>query len=106
LGGHAAAAAAHSAVDGHALASRAAISHADAMHATHLAGTKLSEAEHTTSKNPSMDHHRCYPYRCEPNYGNRINQQLIPACVPGADWNNRTLFDCNGPTKTLAGHKS
>jgi len=107
LSGRAAAATARSVVDGHELSSHGHISPTDAMHATHLAADKSAEGEHTTSKHPSMDHHRCYPYyRCEPDYGAKFNQQLIPACVPDADLKNRwSLFDCNGPTKSHPGHK-
>jgi hypothetical protein len=100
LSGGAAMAAAHGAVDGHALASHAAISHPDAMHATHLTGGKLSEGEHTTSKLPSMDHHHLY--RREPKY----EHQYFLSCIPGPVTQNMAFFDCNTPTKTLSGHRS
>ncbi len=103
LGGRAAAAAAHSGVDGHELSSRAGISHTDAMHATHLAGGKLSEGERTTSKHPSMDHHH-HPYRREPHYA--TNRLKFPSCIPAPETQMMPWFDCNRPTKSLAGHKS
>jgi hypothetical protein len=108
LGGGAAAATARSVAYGHELSSHGGIPHADAMHATHLPGVNHSEGEHTASKLPNMDHHnRCSSYRCEPNYRAPFNQQLIPACVPGVDMNNKwSWFDCNGPTKSQSGHKS
>jgi hypothetical protein len=98
LSGRAAAATARSGVYGHALSDRAGISRADAMHATHLAGDKHSEVERTSSKSPGMNHR--YPYRREPKYGAAGEQPSVAACVvPG--W-----FACNGPTKSLSGHKS
>jgi hypothetical protein len=103
LAGHAAAATAHSGGYGRALSDRAGISRADAMHATHLAGDKHSEVERTSPKSP-MDHHP--PYRREPGYGLARDQTFIPACMTAADRNNRSWFDCNGPTKSLSGHKS
>ena len=103
LAGHAAAATARSAVYGRALSDRAGISRAEAMHATHLAGDKHSEAERTSPKSP-MDHHH-HPYRREPHYGIAGDQTFIP-CMAVADRNNRSWFDCNGPTKRLSGHKS
>jgi hypothetical protein len=105
LGGRAAAATARSAVFGHDLSDRAGVSRADAMHATHLAGDKHSEVERTSSKSPSMDHHR-YPDRREPNYGIATDQGYTPACVAAADRNNKSWFDCHGPTKSFSGHKS
>jgi hypothetical protein len=104
LAGRAAAATARSGVYGHAMSDRAGISRADAMHATHLAGDKHSEVERTSSKS-LMDHHP-HPYRREPNYGVAGNQTFMPACMAAADRNNRSWFDCNGPTKSLSGHKS
>jgi hypothetical protein len=100
LTGRAAAATARSAVYGHDLSDRAGVSRANAMHATHRPGDKHSEVERTSSKSPSMHHHR-YPYRREPNYGVAVDRTYIPAC-----WNNRSWFDCDGPTKSLSGHKS
>ena len=108
LSGGAAAATARSVAYGHELLSHAGMSHTDAMHATHLPGVNHSEGEHTSSKLPSVDHHnRGCSYRCEPKYRAPFNQQLIPACVPDADMNNKwSCFDCNGPTKSQSGHKS
>ena len=106
LSGSAAAATARGAVGGHELTSHAGISRADAMHATHLAGSKHSEGEHTTSKSPGVDHHYRHPYRREPNYGDQIDLPMGLECVPAADLNKRSWFDCNGPTKRLPGHKS
>jgi hypothetical protein len=108
LSGGAAAATARSVAYGHELSSHGGISHTDAMHATHLPSVNHSEGEHTSSKLPSMDHHNgCYSNRCEPKYRAPFNQQLIPACVPSTDMNNRwSWFDCNGPTKSQSGHKS
>jgi len=103
LSGRAAAATARSGAYGHALSGRAGISRADAMHATHLAGDKHSEVERTSSKSP---HHHPYAYRREPNYGVAGDQTFIPTCMAAADRNNRSWFDCNGPTKSLSGHKS
>ena len=78
-------------------------SHTDAMHATHLAGDKHSEVEHTTSKSPGVDHH--HPYRRGPNYGVwEMPLYINPGCMP--DRNHRSWFDCNGPTKSLLEHKS
>ena len=105
LTGRAAAATARSGVYGHALSDRAGISRADAMHATHLAGDKHSEVERTSSKSPIMDHHP-YPYRREPNHGVAGDQTSMPTCMAAAARNNRSWFDCNGPTKSLSGHKS
>jgi hypothetical protein len=105
LSGRAAAATARSGVYGHDLSDRAGISRADATHATHLAGDKHSEVERTSSKSSSMDHHR-HPYRREPNYGVAGDQSYIPICMAAADRNNRSWFDCNGPTKSLSRHKS
>ena len=105
LTGRAAAATARSGAYGHDLSDRAGISRADAMHATHLAGDKHSEVERTSSKSPIMDH-RHNPYRREPNYGVAGDQTYIPTCMAAADRNNRSRFDCNGPTKSLSGHKS
>jgi hypothetical protein len=107
LSGGAAAATARSVAYGHEL-SHGGISHTDAMHATHFPGVNHSEGEHTSSKLPSMDHpNRGCSYRCEPKYRAPFNQQLIPACVPDADMNNKwSWFDCNGPTKSQSGHKS
>jgi hypothetical protein len=104
LSGRAAAATARSGVYGHALSDRADISRADAMHATHLAGDKHSEVEHTSSKSPLMNQHR-NPYRREPRYGVAGNQTFLPTCMAAADRTNRSWFDCNGPTKSLSGHK-
>jgi hypothetical protein len=104
LAGRAAAATARSGVYGNALPDRAGISRADAMHATHLAGDKHSEVERTSSKSPMDQHH--HPYRREPNYGVASDQTFIPTCMTAADRNNRSWFDCNGPTKRLSGHKS
>jgi hypothetical protein len=100
LTGRAAAATARSGVYGHDLSGRAGISRADAMHATQLAGDKHSEVGRTTSKSPIMDDHR-YPYRREPGYGAGADQ----TCMPAADRNNRSWFDC-GPSKSLSEHKS
>jgi hypothetical protein len=105
LAGRAAAATARSGVNGHALSDRAGISRAEAMHATHLAGDKHSEVERTSSKSPGMGH-RPHPYRREPNYGVAGDQSFMTACMTAADGNNRSWFDCNGPTKSLSGHKS
>jgi hypothetical protein len=104
LAGRAAAATARSGVNGHALSDRAGISRAEAMHATHLAGDKRSEVERTSSKSPN--HHHPYPYRREPNYGVAGDQTYVSPCMTAADRNNRSWFDCNGPTKSLSGHKS
>lgn len=100
LSGRAAAATARSGVYGHDLSGHAAISRADAMHATHVAGDKHSEVGRTTSQSPIMDDHR-YPYRREPGYGAGADQ----TCMPAADRNNRSWFDC-GPSKSLSEHKS
>ena len=107
LSGGAAAATARSIAYGHEL-SHGGISHTDAMHATHFPGVNHSEGEHTSSKLPSMDHpNRGCSHRCEPKYRAPFNQQLIPACVPDTDMNNKwSWFDCNGPTKSQSGHKS
>jgi hypothetical protein len=106
LSGRAAAATARSVVDGRELSSHGGLSPTNAMRATHLAAYKPSAGEHTTSKLPSMGHHRCYPYRCEPKYRSEIDKQLIPECMPRADWNSSwSWFDCNGPTKSNPGHK-
>ena len=105
LTGRAAAATARSGAYGHDLSDRAGISRADATHPTHLAGDKHSEVERTSSKSSSMDHHR-HPYRREPNYGVAGDQSYIPICMAAADRNNRSWFDCNGPTKSLSRHKS
>jgi hypothetical protein len=105
LGGRAAAATARSVVGGHELSSHAGISLTDAMHATHLAGDKHSEGEHTISKSPGIDH-RYHPSRREPFYGVAIDQVKWPTCFPAVDLNSRSWFDCNGPTKSLPGHKS
>jgi hypothetical protein len=107
LSGRAAAATARSGVYGHALSDRAGIARAGAMHATHLAGDKHSEVERTNSKSPNR-----YPYRREPNYGvtgdqtSIGTQTFIDTCMSAAGRNNRSWFDCNGPTKSLSGHKS
>ena len=103
LAGHAAAATARSGMYGRALSDRAGISRANAMHATHLTADKHSEVERTSPKSP-MDHHP--PYRREPGYGLARDQTSIPACMTAAGGNNRSWFDCNGPTKSLSGHKS
>jgi hypothetical protein len=103
LSGSAAAATAHSAVGGHELSSRVGMSHTDAMHATHLADTKHSEGEHTPSKSPD---HRYHPSRREPFYGGASDQLNLPMCLPAAEMDHRSWFDCNGPTKSLPGHKS
>jgi hypothetical protein len=103
LTGRAAAATARSGVYGHAPSDRAGISRADAMHATHLAGDKHSEVERTSSKSP--DHHP-YRHRREPNYGVAGDQTYIGTCMSAAGRNNTSWFDCNGPTKSLSGHKS
>ena len=100
LSGRAAAATARSGVYGYDLSGHAAISRADAMHATHVAGDKHSEVGRTTSKSPIKDDHR-YPYRREPGYGAGADQ----TCMPAADRNNRSWFDC-GPSKSLSEHKS
>ena len=105
LSGRAAAATARSGVYGHELSGRAGISHADAMHATHLAGDKHSEVERSNSKSPGMDHHS-HPNRREPNYGVAGNQTYIPTCMTAADRNNKSWFDCSGPIKTRSGHRS
>jgi hypothetical protein len=104
LTGRAAAATAPSGMYGHALSGRAVISRADAMHATHLAGDKHTEVERTSSKSP-MDHHH-HPYRREPTYGVAGDQTFMPTCMTAADRNNRSWFDCSGPTKRFSGHKS
>jgi hypothetical protein len=70
-----------------------------AMHATHLAGGNHFAVEHATSKSPGMDHR--HPYRREPIYGSP-DRTSSPVCVLGDD---RSWFDCNEPTKSLAGHK-
>jgi hypothetical protein len=103
LSGRAAGATARSTVDGHATASRAGASPTDAMHATHLAGGKLSEGEHTTSKSPGMDHHH-NPYRREPRY----DHQYWLSCLPGHDEIDYGMWlgGCNGITKSRSGHKS
>jgi hypothetical protein len=105
LTGLAAAATARSGVYGHDLSGRAGISRANAMHATHLAGDKHSEVERASSKSSSMHHHG-YRYRREPNYGVAGDQTYISTCMADADRNNRSWFDCNGPTKSHPGHKS
>ena len=105
LSGRAAAATARSGVYGHDLSDRAGISRADAMHATHPAGDKHSEVDRTSSKSPSKDHHS-HPYGREPSYGVAGNQSYIPTCMPAADRNNKSWFDCNGPTKSRSGRKS
>ena len=105
LSGRAAAATARSGVFGHALSDRAGISRADAMHATHLAGDKHSEVERTSSKSPSMDHHR-YPHRREPNYGVAGDQTFVGTCMSTGGRNNWSWLDCNGPTKSHSGRKS
>jgi hypothetical protein len=105
LSGRAAAATARSGMDRHVVGLRAGISHTDAMHATHLAGGKHAEGEHTNSKSPGMDHHRHHPYRREPDYGAGIDQ-LIPACLTSNDLTSRAWFDCNAPAKSRPGHKS
>jgi len=101
LGGRAAAAAARSAVDRHELSSHGGVSPTDAMHATHLAGGKLSEGEHTTSKSPGMDHHH-NPYRREPKY----DHQYWLSCLPGHDEIGDPMFaGCGGAiTKSRSGH--
>jgi hypothetical protein len=104
LTGRAAAATARSGVYGHVLSDRAGISRADAMHATHLAGDKHSEVEHTSSKSPSTDQH--HPYRREPNYGVAGDQISVGTCMAAAGRYYSSWFDCNGPTKSRSGHKS
>jgi hypothetical protein len=104
LTGRAAAATARSGVDGHALSARAGISHADAMHATHLAGDKHSEVEHTSSKSPSMDHHR-HPDRREPHYRVAGDSIFVGPCMAAAGRYYSSWLDCNGPTKSRSGHK-
>jgi hypothetical protein len=66
------------------------------MHATHLAGDKHSEVERMSSGSPNR-----YPHRPEPNYGVAGDQTSIGSCMA-----NRSWFDCNGPTKSLSGHRS
>ena len=102
--GRAAAATARSVVNGHELSSRAGIAHTDAMHATHLATDKRSEAEHMNPKSPGTDHHR--PYRREPNYDYPVYLDNLRPCTFPDDMNTRTWFACNGPAKSIAGHKS
>ena len=107
--GGVAAATARSVAHGHELSSHGRLSHADAMHATHLPRVNYFEGEHTSHKPPSTDHHNgCYLTRCEPKYHHPFNQQLISEwCIPRADVNNKwSWFDCNGPTKSQAGHRS
>lgn len=101
LTGRAAAATARSGVYGHALSDRAGISRADAMHATLPAGAKHSEVERTNSKSPNH-----YPHRREPNYGVEGDDISTSPCMAAADRNGGPWFDCNGPTKSLSGHKS
>jgi hypothetical protein len=103
LTGRAAAATARGGLYGHALSDRAGISRADGMHATHLAGDKHPEVERTSSKSP-MDHHS-HLSRREP-HGIAGVQTFIPTCMTAADKNDRSWFDCGGPTKRLSGHKS
>jgi hypothetical protein len=103
LSGRAAAATARSGVYGHDLSARAGISRADAMHATHTAGDKHSEAERTSSKSPGMDHHR-HPHRREPNYGVG-DYPISVGCISGAGGHYSSWSDCNGPTKSHSGHK-
>ena len=105
LSGRAAAAAMHSAVNGLDPSLHAGISHADAMHATHYAGDKHSEGEHTASNSTGMHHHH-HPYREEPGYGVGGDQSYFSTCIPDADTSNRSWFDCNRPTKSTPGHKS
>jgi hypothetical protein len=104
--GRAAAATMRSAGDGHDLSSRAGISRADAMHATHLASGNHAEGEHSTS--PGTDHHHHHhPYRDEPSYGAVDDQFYSSTCMPSAAMSNNTSwFDCNRPTKSLTRHKS
>lgn len=104
LSGRAAAATARGAVYGHDVSKSAGITHTDAMHATHMAGDKHSEVEQTSFEAPSMDRGR-HPYRREPGYGPAINQPYSPACMPAADRNSSSWFNCNVPTKSLSGHK-
>lgn len=81
----------------HAAASRADISHADAMHATHLASGKHAEAERTSSKSSCMGG-QCYLNRREPTHSPvyPINQQPLHICMTGA----RVWWDCGAPTKS------
>jgi hypothetical protein len=104
LSGRAAAATARSGVYGHDLSGRAGISHIDAMHATRPGGDRHFEVEHTSFRPPGVDIRR-YPYRREPDYWSAIDQPYLPACMPAADRNIRSWFDCSGPTKSLSGRK-
>jgi hypothetical protein len=102
LSGGAAAATARSVAYGHELSSHGGISPTDAMHATHLAGGKLSEGEHTTSKSPGMDHHH-NSYRREPKY----DHQYWLSCLPGHDEIGDGMWaGCGGISKSRSGHKS
>ena len=102
LGGRVAAGSARSVVDARELSSRGGISPTDAMHATHLAGGKLSEGEHTTSKSPDMDHHH-HLYRREPKY----DHQYWLSCLPGHDEIGDGMWaGCGGISKSRSGHKS
>jgi len=103
LSGRAAAATARGAVYGHDASKGATITHAGAMHATHVSGDKHSEIEHTSFKPPGTDHGR-RPYRREPGYGSGINEPQSP-CIPTADRNSSSWFGCNGPSKSVSGHK-
>jgi len=102
LSGRAAAATARGSAYGHDVSKNAVT---DAMHATHMAGDKHSEVEHTSLKTPGMDG-GAHRYRREPGYSGRgYPTTYFPTCMPGADRNNSSWFDCYGPTKSSAGHK-
>jgi hypothetical protein len=105
LSGSAAAATARSVSGEHEVSPHAGAPRTDAMHATHLAGAKHPEGEHATSKSPGVDHHHHHPYRREPGYGDVLRFPMWEECLPAADVNNRSWFDCNAPTKSRPQNK-